>query len=169
MANENFVQVTTAKSWLNTGGTAVWTFSSIANAAGREGAILDLGAYPRPSVWRVYAETQLQATTPVVGNTIDMYMKTWDDDAGSARALGGLTGTTDAAFATENNLLNLLPLVSIRVSSTSADVVLSATGLVFIPTRYISLVGWNRSGATTTADATEHKVYLTPMYDQFQP
>jgi hypothetical protein len=162
------ITVSTQLSFLNTGGSAVWTFSSIANAAGRLSARLDLGAYPRPLLWRVYFETQLQSSTPVVGNTVDLYGVTWDDESTPGRGLGGVTGSTDAAFATENDLLALLPLVSARVRSTSADVVTSGSAIVALPTRYLSVVGWNRSGATTTSDATEHKVYLTPYIPQAQ-
>lgn len=34
----------TAKTWINTGGTAALTLTSLANAAGREGVSIDLGA-----------------------------------------------------------------------------------------------------------------------------
>lgn len=161
-------EVDAQKTLLNTGGTGVFTGSSINNAAGRLSARIDMGAYPRPLMWRWYVETQLQASTPVVGNTIDYYLVAWDDESTPARGQGGITTSTDSAFSTENDLLNLTHFASIRVRSTSADVVHSNTGVLLIPTRYISVVKWNRSGATTTADATEHAIRFTPYIPEAQ-
>lgn len=159
---------TATVSLLNTGGTGVFTFSSVANAAGRLSDRIDCGDYPRALLWRWYFETQLQASTPVVGATIDLYAVFWDDETTPARGSGGVTGASDAAFSTENDLLGLPHIGAARVRSTSADVVTAANGLLIIPTRYFSLVAWNRSGATTTADATEHKFYLTALYPEAQ-
>lgn len=162
-------KVDTAKTLLNTGGTGTFTGSSVANNAGRLSARIDMGAYPRPILWRWYAETQLQASTPVVGATVDFYLVTWDDETTPGRGQGGITTATDSAFSTENDLLNLGgPFGSIRVRSTSADVLHSNSGILIIPTRYISVVMWNRSGATTTADATEHSIRFTPYIPEAQ-
>lgn len=174
MANLIKTNVGTTVSFLNTGGDALFDFSSTASGAGEGSARLDLGAYPRGTMYRWYAETQMQATTPVVGQTVDIFLGLYDDESTPGRAWGDLTTVTNYSsvaswnFATENDLRNLYPVGNIVCDTVAADTKFTTGGLIFIPTRYITLIWWNRMGATSTADATEHKFYLTPMLDEIQ-
>jgi hypothetical protein len=171
MASANFVNVTTAKSILSSGGSATMNFASVTNGAGRAGSNLDLGAYPRPLSWRWYAEITLQAT-PTVGQSVDLFLVPWDDDAGSARPWGdfaNVSGYNSAGFAfgTENDLRNLLFMGSVIVDQAAATK-FTGGGIIQIPTRFVTPVWWNRSGATANATASLSLAYLTPIYDEGQ-
>ena len=171
MPSATYVNKGTAKSILSSAGDATMNFASIATGAGRAGTNLDLGAYPRALTWRWYAETQLQAT-PTIGQTVDLWLVPWDDDAGSARPWGDFTAvsgysTAGFAFSTENDLRNLLFMGSIVVDQAAATK-FTGGGLVQIPTRYVTPVWWNRSAATSTSTASHHLAYLTPFYDEGQ-
>lgn len=150
------------------GGNVTFTPKNIANGAGRISARADLGAFPRPTRYRWYAENQCQATTPVVGYLIRYYLVFWDDDTTPGRGWGD-TGTTDAAFNTENDLRNIRYIGSLVVDTAAADVIFSGGGEdIYIPYRYVSVVVWNASGASLTNDDTEHQFILTPVYTDVQ-
>lgn len=169
-----YVNKGASKSILSTGGDATMNFASITGVspgAGRAGTRLDLGAYPRALTWRWYASIQLQAT-PIVGQSVDLFLVPWDDETTPGRPWGDFTGLAsyDAAgfaFATENDLRNLLFMGSVIVDQAAATT-FSGGGLVSIPTRYVTPVWWNRSGATSNATASNHSCYLTPIYDESQ-
>lgn len=166
MSNNVYGSLATALSWKSSGGSAVLTCTSVANAAGRLGARLDLGAAPRPMTYKWYAEFQCQAT-PTVGNLIRLYLAEWDDESGPSDPDGDV-GASDAGFATENDLRNLNQIGSVIVDAASANVVFSRSGLIQITKRYVSPVVWNASGAALTATASHHYIMLTPVFDQIQ-
>lgn len=172
MANQLLLNVGTTKSFLNTGGDAAFDFNGTTTGAGEGSARLDLGTYPRAAYWRWYAETKMQAT-PTLGQTVEIYFGLYDDESTPGRAWGDLTNVTNYSssatwnFATENDLRNLYPVGSIVCDNASASV-FSAGGVILIPTRYVTLVWWNRMGATSSTTASEHKFYLTPFIDELQ-
>ena len=149
------------------GGDAVWTPANVANGAGRLLARLDLGdissSTSRATWYRWYAENQCQAT-PTVGNLIRYYLSLWNDDTTPDDSDGDV-GASDAAFATENDLKNITHIGNVIVDAATADVVFAASGMVYLPVRYVSLVVWNASGASLTNDNAEHVFKLAPVYD----
>ena len=166
-----YVNKGTTKSILSTGGDATMEFGSVANAAGRAGTRLDLGAYPRALTWRWFASIQLQAT-PTVGQSVDLWLVPHDDETTPGRWWGDFSNVTNYntagfAFATENDLRNLLFMGSVIVDQAAATT-FTGGGLVSIPTRYVTPVWWNRSGATANATNSNHSCYLTPLYDESQ-
>ena len=166
-----YLRTGTTKSILSTGGDATMEFASVANAAGRAGTRLDLGVYPRAYTWRWYAEVQLQAT-PTVGQTVDLWFVPHDDETTPGRWWGDFSAVTNYStsgfsFATENDLRNLLFCGSIIVDQAAATK-FTAGGIVQLPTRYVTPVWWNRSGATANATNSNHAMYLTPLYDEVQ-
>lgn len=148
------------------GGDVVFTPKAVANAAGRLSARADLGAFPRPGWFTWYAETQAQAT-PTVGNLLRIYLGLWHDDDTPGDPDGGV-GAADAAFATENDLKNLKYIGRVTCDTAAADTVFQRSGLVWIPTRYCSVVWWNALGSALTNDDGEHIFKLTPYYRDVQ-
>lgn len=166
MPNKVYVTQETRKVFKASGGDVLFTPTTLANAAGRLSDRADLGALPRSGWYRWYAETQLQAT-PTVGAVLRVYLSHWDNDTGPADQDGDV-GAADAAFATENDLRNLKHIGNVIVDAATASVVFAASGLVYIPVRYVSLVWWNQTGAALTATAADHFFALTPVPDEIQ-
>lgn len=160
-------QVGTAITFLSTGGTAVISFGGIATGAGRQSGRADFGAWPKAGWWRWYGETQMQAT-PTVGKAVSLFLAPWDNDTGPADPWGDLTGTVDAAFATKNDLLNLLKVGDIVCDAATANVKFIKGGRIFIPTRYATLVMWNDMGATSHATSSNSLVRFMPMMPDVQ-
>jgi len=162
----------TPKVWKSTGGDGLLTFTSVANAAGRVGQRVDLGALPRPTTFRWYAESQFQASGLAIGLTCDVYLAWWNDDTlalgNTAGEPDGVVSASDSAISSANALYNLHRLGSMTVDSTSGATTFAKSGEVWIPVRYVSPVWWNATGATASATATVFNFTLTPIYPQSQ-
>lgn len=167
--------VGTTKKWKSSGGDGVLTFTSVANAAGRLGDRVDLGAIlaggpsARATWFRWYAKSKFQATGLVVNNTLDHYLARWHDDTTPGDPDGGTNVVaSDAAFATQNFLKNLKYIGSSIVDSTAGATIFTGSGLVLIQHRYVSPIWWNATGATASATATDFEFWLTPVNPQNQ-
>lgn len=152
----------TAIDFAASGGDVVLTLTSLAAGAGRQSAEHDLGTSARAFAyeWRAYCQF---ATTPVVGETIDIYLKTSDgthDDNDD--------GATDAALSAEDKLRNLRYLGSIIVDEASATPEFSASGTIQINSRYIQIVFWNNTADALSSTASEHGLSLKPFSVQGQ-
>jgi len=175
MTSNVFLTKGTTKVWKSSGGDGAITFTSVANAAGRQGDRVDLGdlliadTAARASWFIWYVTCKMQASGLTLGNTVDLYFGGWNDDAGSAQPdAGGFLGTADAAYNTAAGLYNLKLAGSVVVDSTSGSTVLSRSGLVFLPYRRVAPVLWNGSGATASSTATDTQIWLTPINPQAQ-
>lgn len=169
MANLIYVNPETPKKWINAGGDFTFSPASVANGAGRigaRGALVGSASAARSGWYTWYAETQCQAT-PTVGNLIRLYLSWWTEESTPADQDGDV-GASDAAFATENDLLNLKHIGNIVVDTAAADTIFAASGVVFIPVKDVSPIWWNASGAALTADNAEHWFTLTPIPDEIQ-
>ena len=149
-------------SFLDSGGTVVLTLTSLGTLAGRQSAEHDLGATARAFAyeWRAFCQF---ATAPVVGETVDIYLKTSDgthDDNDD--------GAADAALSSADKLKNLRYLGSIVVDEATADLEFSASGVTQINSRYIQIVVYNATVDSFTATAAEQGVLLKPFSIQGQ-
>ena len=147
----------------NVGDTVAMSNESIASAAGRQSAVHDLGdpASGNTPFYLIEAIAQTQATTPVLGQEIVFYIK---EKVGNDAQLTNDDGTGDVAVSAIDKLRNLRRLGSIKIDQVAADIPLGARlGVFEINVQNIHMVMWNASGATTTADDAETKVYLTPV------
>lgn len=176
MATSNIYDVVgTRKVWKSSGGDGVITFTSVTDAAGRLGDRVDLGdllvanTAARATLFRWYVTCKMQASGLVLNKKIDLYFARWNDDSsGAAAQPDGNVGSADAAFATAALLVNLMLAGSVLVDSTAGATVLAASGLIYLPHRYVSPVLWNGSGATASATATDTQIWLTPVNPQAQ-
>lgn len=162
MANLIYVNEATAITWLDTGGTAVLTLTSVAAGAGRQGALHDLGvaARSREYAWRAYLQ---MATTPVVGEIIDIYLKFSDgthpdnDD-----------GTGDLDVSAEDKLRNLHWIGKIVIDEAVANLEFTGSGVIEVDHRYVAPVFFNRTADALTSTAAEHGFIMTPVPSEVQ-
>lgn len=137
--------------------TETLTLTSLASDAGRQSAEHDRGTGDLDMLyeWRAWCKF---ATAPVVGETVDIYLKTSDgthDDNDD--------GATDAALSAEDKLKNLQYMGSITVDEASATPEFSASGTVSITARYIQVVVENSTADALSSTAADHGVSLTPI------
>jgi hypothetical protein len=167
MSNQVKVNVGTVITFKSSGGTAVWTPTSLAQNAGRVSAQVDLGAFPKALrfEWRAQAKA---ATTVVIGDTLlDLYAVT-ADNAGTGY-VDGTPGIVDAALSSIEKARNMPYIGSLIVEATAVAIV-NGSGIVELPNRYFSVVGINRlsTAVALSATATDMSFQLTPILDEIQ-
>ena len=162
MPNLIYQNEESALTWLASGGTEPLTLTSLASGAGRQGDMYDFGVGARASlfVWRFWCKF---ATTPVVGEVIDIYLKTsdgthYDND----------DGATDAAVSAEDKLKNLKFIGQLAVDEASTTPEFSCSGYVYIPERQVAPVIWNATADALSATAGDHGFSLTPVPSEIQ-
>ena len=137
--------------------TETLTLTSLAAGAGRQSAEHDRGTGDLDMLyeWRAWCKF---ATTPVVGEMVNIYLKTSDgthDDNDD--------GASDAALSAENKLKNLDYVGSITVDEASATPEFSSSGKTTITSRYIQAVVFNNTADALSSTATDHGVSFTPI------
>lgn len=161
MANKVYQPQETAVTWLASGGTEAFTPTSLASAAGRQGAHHDFtaGSVARRFAWRAWLKP---GATRVVGETIEVYLKTSDgtrhdnDD-----------GTGDIAVSAADKLRNL-DLIGIIQIDENAAVEMVQHGVLELLHRYGAPVFWNRSANTLSSTASDFGFSMTPVPDEVQ-
>ena len=161
MANKIYQLQETAVTWLSSGGTEAFTPTSLASAAGRQGAHHDFttGSVSRRFAWRAFIKP---GATRVVGETVEVYLKTSDgthpdnDD-----------GTGDIALSAADKLRNL-QLLGIITIDENAAVEMVASGVVELLHRWGAPVFYNRSANSLSATATDFGFSMTPVPDEVQ-
>lgn len=156
--------------WQDTGGTAVMTLQAMASTAGRVGARVDLGAWPRAIVYRWYLELEW-AAAPTIDQTVELYFGLWDNDTGPANPQAQLPATDTPYSAGAAGLSKRKNLIYTGVvqAETAAVGPFSNSGIVRLPARYVSPLVYN--GGTPALKNTSNASFLrlTPLYLQVQP
>lgn len=164
MANLVYVKAQTTITWLASGGTNVLTLTSVASAAGRQGAMhnfnFDATSLSRRYEWRFYCKF---ATAPVVGEVIYIYWKSsdgthYDND----------DGTGDAAVSAQDKLKNLKLIGVLVVDEASTTPEFSASGEFEIHGLEGAPVIWNATADALSGTAADHGFILTPIPDEIQ-
>jgi len=166
MANESFVASGAVVS-INgeAGADYAWSMEGVTNAAGRVSAQVDLGAAPREGIYAWSCELQLQAT-PTQYGTVDLYIaKAPDSDA---TQIDGDVGSADAALGDVDMRRNLHYIGSVVSENAAASEKCVTSGEFVVLDRYISIVGYNGSGATINATDSNFLFKLTPKSWQAQ-
>ena len=162
MANETYLVRGTPVTFKSSGGTVLWTPTSVAFQAGRKSDQWDLGAGATPDEFEWRAKIALQAT-PVLSESIDFYLATSD-----GTIIDGNVTAGDAAFTDVDALPNLHYVGSLVVDTTGTDSI-RGSGTFRMTSRYGILVMWNNTAAETlSATATDHEFIATPIYYQGQ-
>ncbi len=147
---------------------AIFECDGIADGTGWQSAQIDLGAAPRSDRFKFKGFLQLQATTPVVGNTIRQYLSTSRTATASTAKASNDDGLTSVVVSAEDKLKNLMQIDSIIVDQAAADIEFVASGEVTLLERYVQIVWWNASGAAISTDVDESGFVLTPIPMQSQ-
>ena len=141
--------------------TRIFELDSLGAAAGIQSAIHDLGegAIAQTYEWRAFTQF---ATTPVLGETVDFYLKTAGNSASSTGHPDNDDGTTASAVSAVDKLKNLKYLGSIVVDEAVADIEMVASGTVTVTARAFQIVAWNAAADALTTDVDENGFWLSP-------
>ena len=146
---------------------AAFEVHNLASGAGRQSAQHDLGegAIAGWYEWRAFVQF---ATTPVLGERVDIYLKTAGSSASATAHPDNDDGTSEGAVSASDKLKNLHYLGSILVDEATADIEMVASGFVFIAARAIQVVFWNSTADALTNDDDENGFMLSPVPDEVQ-
>lgn len=161
MPNLIYQNEETPITWLASGGTNLFTPTSLAASAGRQGAHHDfgVGARARRFAWRGWIKP---GATRVVGEIVEWYIKTSD---GTHPDNDDTTG--DIALSAADKLRNL-KLIGICQIDENAAVEMVASGDIEISARYCAPVIYNRTANSLSATAADFGFSLTPVPDEVQ-
>lgn len=166
MANEAYIKTGTALLISGAAGADyAWSVEGLTNANGRVSAQIDLGASPRPGLYKWSCECQFQAT-PTQGAGLELYKAGAPD--GDSTQIDGDIGATDAALGDIDMRRNLQPIGAVISENAAASEPCVASGVFEHADRYLSLVAYDASGATVNATDTNFIFTLQPYSWQAQ-
>ena len=145
--------------------TVIFECDGLAAGAGIGSANHDLGEGAIARIYEWVAFAQLQAT-PVLGETIDVYLKTSGNSASAT--IRPLNDEGYAVAQAGDKLRNLHFIGAITCDEAAADVEFVARGTILIDARAISVVWDNNMTSATTTDEAESGFYLSPVPDEIQ-
>jgi len=147
----------TAITWDSGAGDELLTLTSLLTLTGRQGAYRDYGTAARADrfAWRAWVQFD---TNPVVGQVVRIYIVSSDGTSPDND-----DGTGDVAVSAEDKLRNLRHIGSIIVDEAVLDVLMVASGEVFLPQRWNAPVFWNATEDSLRDVATVHGFSLTPI------
>jgi hypothetical protein len=162
MANKAYIARETPTVWSDTAGDLAITLNNLAAGAGRVGARKDFGAgsTSQEYSWRLTVQFE---TTPVVGETVEVYLATSDGTRPD-----GEVGTADAALSAANKRKNLMFIGVLIVDVATVDIDFTASGVCRIPTRYVSPVIYNATADNLQATNDTGEFTLTPIPPEVQ-
>ena len=166
MANLILQNQGTVITWDDTGTTHAFTLANLAASGnGRQGVEHDFGvaAVPQLFMWMAYVQWE---TNAVVGDTVDIYLKTspdgakYDNDDGDG---------TDIAVSAENKLKNLWVLGSIVADEVALVHMQTSGGPILIGAEKVAPVFWNASADNLITPATTESGFrLVPVPNEVQ-
>lgn len=166
MAGEAYIKTGTALLVNGEAGANVaWSVENLGNTAGRVSAQIDLGASPRPGLYKWSCEVQFVAT-PAQGSGLELYKAGAPD--GDATQIDGDIGQTDAALGDIDMRRNLQYVGFVVSENAAASEKCVASGTFEHADRYLSLVAYNASGATVNATDSNFVFTLQPYSWQAQ-
>lgn len=166
MANESYIRKGTSKLVNGEAGAAVaFSMEGVANAAGRVSDQIDWGAAPRPEWYEWSCEVQFQAT-PTQGYGLELYVAGAPD--ADATQIDGDIGSTDAALGDIDMRRNLKQIGFVASENAAASEKCVSSGLFRFTQRYMSIVGYNASGASVNATDSNFRFDIVPVYAQGQ-
>ena len=146
--------------------TAIFELDALGAAAGIASAAHDLGegAISQIYEWRAFVQF---ATTPVLGETVDFYIKTSGSSLASTTHPDNDDGGAVAVSAIDK-LNNLHFIGSIVVDEAAADIEMVASGTILLTARTIQIVAWNAAADALTTDVDENGFFLSPVPNEIQ-
>lgn len=166
MANETYLRKGTSKLVNGEAGADVaWSMEGVTNVNGRVSTQIDWGAPPRPDWYEWSCEVQFQAT-PTQGLGLELYVAGAPDD--DSTQIDGDIGATDAALGDADMRRNLRSIGYVVSENAAASEKCVASGIFQFSQRYMSIVGYNASGASINATDSNFRFNITPVYWQGQ-
>lgn len=167
MANQVKINIGTVVTFLSTGGTVLFTPTSLAQNAARVSAQWDRGAYPLPLRYEWRAKAKAAATVVLGDPLVDIYLATADNATSGYQ--DGIAGGSDAALTPIDKTRNMQWCGSLITEATAAGAV-NGSGVIEIVARYVSVVFVNRlsTAVALSATATDMGFQLTPILDEIQ-
>jgi hypothetical protein len=166
VASKVYVAPETAITFLASAGTVVFTPTSLADQNGRISARHDRGSGSRAAwyEWRSWCKADV---TPTVGKAVVVALSTSD-----GTIQDGAFGTADAAVSStsslaRNKLSNLRPLGAMLADGDAGNL-LNASGIIYVPSRHVSVYWFNDLGQALSGTAGDHGFSLTPMPEELQ-
>lgn len=148
------------------------SMASVANAAARQSAKVDLGAVRAPR-YKVRATIEF-AATPTAGNVVEFYWAPSGSATAANANAGGVSGSNAAYTGDSSNLTAAVKQLE-RIGTFVCTEVPTAEGIqtaecgYFVPgERYGSLVVVNNSGAAIHSDDAEFHVVFDPVFEEIQ-
>lgn len=149
---------------------AAFEVQNLANGVGRQSAQittqLGVGAHSRLFEWRAFI--QLDTVTPVLDESVDVYLKTAGSSDSATAHPDNDDGTTEGAVSAEDKLKNLKYLGTIVVDEAVVNIEYVASGEVRISARAVQVVFFNKTVSDITPDVDESGFMLTPVPDEVQ-
>ena len=169
MTNAVYIEDGSVITWGDSGATYTMTLQNLATVAARVGARADLGAWPRPLVYRWYLEIEW-ASAPTIDLAVELYFGGWDNDTGPASPQAQLpaTDTSYAAASAGLSKRKNLILAGTVVTETSAVGPFSNSGLIALPFRYVSPLIYNGGNQALKNTANACTLRLTPVFPDIQ-
>lgn len=166
MANEAYIRKGTALTISGVAGADyAWSMEGLANGAGRVSAQIDLGVAPRPDELAWSCEVMFQAT-PTQGAVLELYVAGAPD--GDSTQIDGDVGASDAALGDVDMRYNLKRIGSVVSENAAASEKCVASGRFRHTERYLTIVGYNGTGASVDATDSNFVFVLQPVYYQGQ-
>jgi hypothetical protein len=168
MPSKSYQAVETARTWSDLSADELADLSSLASDGVVMGSYWDLGTSPRADVYEVEFEVGGFATTPVVGEVVELWIA-------QSNATTGFDGqpTTDPTDTVEGTMTiaqaeNCTFVCAARVYSTTAADVLQKRATVRLTGRYISPVVINRTADALISTTLLHQITITPIPQEGQ-
>jgi hypothetical protein len=140
---------------------ATLTLSALASGAGRVSARYDRGAGAIASLYEWRLNWSLSGT-----NVLLAAAEIWIFTSDGTNA-DGIVGTADAALATGQRNAGKLAGLAL-VTQTTTNTVMTSSGYVWIPSRYVSMGVWNATTLAFQTSTSLHQLYLIPVPDEAQ-
>lgn len=147
--------------WKSSGGTELFTPTSLATLSGRQGAYHDFGTSARAQKYKGRFWFK-PGGTRVVGEAVLLYGAT-----GDGTHYDNDDGTGDIALSAADKLRNLQPISGAQIDENAA-VEMGNHFEIIISERYWAPVLYNATANTLSSTAGDFGVSLTPIPDQSQ-
>lgn len=153
--------------------TAQIDLTSLANAAARQGAKVDLTVL-RAQEYLVFVALEF-AVAPASTNQINIYFSQSSsatagnaNEGGASGADAAYTGTAGDSLDDSLKAVKLGPFPFIVTSDATTTVQYQLVGKISTPMRYLSVIVDNNSGQALVADAVEMFIALIPLIPESQ-
>ena len=148
----------------SSGGDITFTPQNIASADARVSAQWDRGSGSKPGWYRWFGKTKSSASY-TIGRAVQIYL----GQAKDATDIPSNLGTSDASISSAVDRMRPLDLVGAIVAPVATgSTALVQSGLLFIHSRYVSVVWFNDLGVTLTNTAGDHEFQIEPLSPESQ-